>query len=138
MAQPEPAMVPRFCRHPVGWANLLLYVVGRPIQAAREKCRGSRNTASGLDGAQWRLLHGSETGLAGSLARASALVSLGSIDDVVERDGAAFPHLLFQRGTHRHRRSEYFAGSRNIHRTRGLGWRLVLLRSGGAVASGQI
>src|ERR1700683_9322 len=101
MAQPERAMVPRFCSDHVGWANLLLHVAGRAIRTTGEKKRSKRTAAAGVDGAQRWFLCGRETEVAGSFTRASPLVPLGSVDDVAEWNGAAFSCLLFQRGTRR-------------------------------------
>src|SRR5580698_2148805 len=101
MAQPERAMVPRFRSDHVGWPDLLLHMVGWAIRPTGEKRRSRRPAAAGLDGAQRRFLCGRETEVAGSFAGASAMVPLGSVDDLAERNGTAFSCLLFQRGPHR-------------------------------------
>src|SRR5579863_2495531 len=98
MPQPDRSLVPRVRRDHVGGADLLLHLARRPIRKAG-KGFWQRSACSNLDGPQRRFLHRREEEFAQRWTRAGALVSLGGVDDLAERDGAAFPGLLFEQRT---------------------------------------
>src|SRR5271165_5856285 len=101
MAEPAGALVSCFCSHHVGRPNLLLHLAGRPIYQAREECSNGRHRPVDMDGPQWRLLHCRQTAVLKGGAGPSSMVSLGSVNDLAERDGAACSRLLFQQWAHR-------------------------------------
>src|SRR5216684_7185422 len=99
MDPPRGAVVPCFCGNYVGRPNLLLHLAGRPIRKTREGSRCGKNTSGGVDGSQRRVLQSRETEIPRGPARVGPLVSLGSFNDVGQRNGAACPRLLLHRRT---------------------------------------
>src|SRR5579863_1653127 len=101
MAESAGALVPRFRGNHVGGPNLLFHLARWTIWQARKASLGGGHNPGAMDGPQRRLLHGQSTEIAWSRARASPLVSLGSIDDVAEWNAIAGACVLLQFRTHR-------------------------------------
>ena len=70
-----------------------------------------------VDGAQRRLLYRRKTEVPGGRPRAGPLVSLGSGDDLAERNGADVPSLLLRRRVDRYRCGGHFTGEGDRNRS---------------------